>query len=69
MTALHSEQQYIEFSPGRRMANAMHPYSPECLLITSAADMHKDSDTIGESAPSNAAAVLDLNSSGMSCAG
>ena len=49
-------------SPGRRTAKAMHPFLPECLLITSAADMHAVSDTRDDSPPSNADVTLDLNS-------
>lgn len=46
----------------------MHPFLPECLLITSAADMQAVSDTSDEPSPSNADATLDLNSRVASCA-
>mmetsp|Transcript_3709 Transcript_3709/g.9435 ORF Transcript_3709/g.9435 Transcript_3709/m.9435 type:complete len:86 (-) Transcript_3709:151-408(-) len=58
--------------PGRRTANAMHPFFPECFLMTSAADMHADSDTLdgtlASPPPSNADAASDLNSKGASAA-
>ena len=54
------------FSPGRRTAKARQPRVPACVAMTSAADMHADSDTVDASEPDTAAAAVVWNSNGMS---